>query len=141
MNASAVVVAIALAVPSFARRGGADAATYRAKLMHYACMDNGVNRCSFVWSIAMHESGYRLRNASAPLAGCRPYSLDDWQQATCAARAWRLATSRCGDERAAVARYRSGECRVSRRGRRASSVRSYVSSVLRLASRIERGVR
>ncbi len=138
MNASAVVVAIAIAVPSFARHGGVEAATYRAKLMHYACMDAGVSRCSVVWSIAMHESGYRLRNASAPLAGCRPYSIDDWQQATCAARAWRIATSRCGSESAAVARYRSGECRVARRGRRASSVRSYVSSVLRLASRIER---
>lgn len=147
--ARAVAIALAALFPSVGRSLAVprhhEAFTVRAKLIEYACRDAGLRRCSIVHGIAFAESGYRMRNARAPLAGCNPYGADDWQQATCAVRTVIAAEHRCRTVGRALVRYQYGECAVPRgrryRRARATSAR-YVRNVMKVAARVAReGVR
>lgn len=142
-SATIVILVLSSMFPAFARRSDRrEEAIRRAAIVEQACRAEGEGvSCSTIHAMVFVESGYRLRQREAPLAGCHPYSTDDRQQAACAVRALMRAVYRCGDIRRALARYQYGECDVPRRARRqAAATESYVSRVLRISRSIERAL-
>lgn len=115
-----------------------EATVARIELLVGACREAQVRRCAFVVGIAFVESGLRVRR-DAPLAGCKPYSLDDARQARCAARSWNTSLRVCRTIPRTLTRYQYGACVVPRRFHRAR-VRAarYVALVRRVASTVER---